>query len=136
MQVSEVMHKGVVSANINDSIRKVSELMRDKDIGALPVFEADSPVGFVTDRDLVVSGIAEGLSIDEPVSRAMSDSLICIQADQDVEQAAQLMRERQVSRLMVIDKNKKPLGLLSLRDLSQTGDEEIESETLTGIKEN
>jgi predicted transcriptional regulator len=135
MQISEVMSKGIIGVNIDDTIKKVSELMRDKDIGAVPVFEQEKPVGFVTDRDLVVSGIAEGLSFEEPVSRAMSDSVICIEADKEVEEASRLMQERQVSRLLVIDENRKPVGMLSLQNLSETGDEEVESETLTGIKE-
>jgi predicted transcriptional regulator len=135
MQVSEVMNKQVFKANIDDTIKQVSELMRDKDIGALPVFKQNDPVGFVTDRDLVISGIAEGLSFDDPISKAMNDQVVCIEADKEIQEASKLMQQQQITRLLVVDQQRQPVGMLSLHDISLTGDEELESDTLSGIKE-
>lgn len=135
MQVSEVMHKGVACVNSHDSIRKVAQLMKDEDIGSVPVLENQKPVGFVTDRDIVISCVANGESIDEPISRAMTPSLFCVTENQEVEEATRIMQDNQVSRVVVVDKNQKPVGIVSLQDLSNFGFDELEADTLSGIKE-
>lgn len=134
MQVSEVMHKGVVSVNINDSLKKVASLMRDEDIGSIPVFEEDRPVGFVTDRDIVISCVAEGRPTDSPVGQAMSKEVISVKADQDVEEAALIMKRHQISRVLVMDQNQRAVGMVSLHDLTNE-DEDIASDTLGRVKQ-
>lgn len=135
MQVSEVMHKGVSTVQINDSIRKVAALMKREDIGAVPVFKNERPVGFVTDRDIVVSCVAQGHPIDDPISHAMSRDILFVHEDDDVLQATKLMRDNQVSRLLVVDKGERPVGMITLHDISINIDnEELKSETITDIK--
>lgn len=119
MLVSEVMHKGVSTVQINDSIRKVAALMKKEDIGSVPVFKNERPVGFVTDRDIIISCVAEGHPLDEPVSHAMSREIIFIRENEDVNVASKIMRENQVSRLLVVDEGQKPVGMISLHDLSR-----------------
>lgn len=135
MQVSEIMHKGITTVNINDSVRRVAELMRQEDIGAVPVIENNKPVGFVTDRDIVISCVAEGYSMDKPISHAMSEDVICVKEDQDIEEATRLMEENQVSRILVLDDNERPVGMLSLHDLTESHDDEENAETLSRIKQ-
>ena len=135
MQVSEVMHKGVSTVQINDSMRKVAAIMKREDIGAVPVFKNERPVGFVTDRDIVVSGMAQGHPIDDPISHAMSRDILFIRQDANVEDAAKMMRDHQVSRLLVVDSGEKPVGMLSLQDIFLNAeDESITLETLSEIK--
>lgn len=134
MQVSEVMHKGIVSVNINDSVKRVAELMKQEDVGAIPVCENEKPVGIVTDRDIVISCVAEGYNLDEPISHAMSEKIISVRPDQDVEEASRLMQENQVSRILVVDEKQKPLGMVSLQDLSLE-DEDLSAETVSRIKQ-
>lgn len=134
MQVSEIMHKGIVSVNVNESVRKVAQLMKQEDIGAIPVLDKDKPVGFVTDRDIVISCVAEGYNLDEPISHAMSDEIVSVTEDQDIKEASRLMSEKQISRILVVDKAQKPVGIVSLKDLTQE-DEDISEETLTNIKQ-
>lgn len=133
MQVSEIMHKGIVSVNVNDTVKKVAELMKDEDVGAIPVMEKDRPVGFVTDRDIVVSCVAEGHSIDEPIANSMTKNIISVKEGQEVEEVARLMEENQVSRVLVVDNQQQPVGMVSLKDLSE-GDEDLSEEALTRIK--
>ncbi|HXH76275.1 MAG TPA: CBS domain-containing protein [Bacteriovoracaceae bacterium] len=135
MQVSEVMHKGVITVQINDSIRKVAALMKREDIGAVPVYKNERPVGFVTDRDIVVSSIAQGHPIDDPISHAMSRDIVCVYEEDDLSRASKLMKDNQISRLLVLNRGENPVGMLSLHDLAQyVNDEEFKSETITEIK--
>lgn len=135
MQVSEIMHKGITTVNVNDSVRRVAELMRQEDIGAVPVLENNRPIGFVTDRDIVISCVAEGYSMDKPISHAMNKDVICVKEDQDIEEATRLMEENQVSRILVVDDNERPIGMISLHDLTESHDDEENAETLSRIKQ-
>jgi CBS domain-containing protein len=135
MQISEIMHKGVTAVNINETIRRVAELMRQEDIGALPVMDNDKPVGFVTDRDIVISAVAEGYNSDERVSIAMTNNVVCVTEDQQVEEATKLMKDNQVSRVLVVDQSNKPVGIVSLQDITQTRSKGESAETLSQIKQ-
>ena len=135
MQVSEVMHKGVSSVQINDSLKKVASLMKREDIGSVPVYKNERPVGFVTDRDIVVSCIAEGCNPDHPISQAMSREIIFIHEYDDLQLAAKIMRENQVSRLLVVDQGERPVGMISLHDISRnTQDDELKASIISEIK--
>jgi CBS domain-containing protein len=135
MQVSEVMHRGITSANINDSIKHVAELMRQKDIGAIPILENNKPVGFVTDRDIVISCVAEGYSPEKPISHAMSEDIICVTEDQNVADVTSLMEDNQISRILVVDNENRPIGMVSLKDLLAKNDESENVEVISRIKQ-
>lgn len=136
MQISEVMHQGIVSVNINDTIKRVASLMKEEDIGALPVMDEGKAVGFVTDRDIVISCVAEGHPLDEPISHAMNEDVICIDQSSEVGEATRLMQENKVSRLLVVDENEKPVGMVSLQDITENlEDDDLAGETLSKIKE-
>lgn len=127
MQVSEVMHKGVSTVQIHDSIKKVAALMKREDIGAVPVYKNERPVGFVTDRDIVISCVAHGHPVDDPISHAMSRDIVFVHEKDDINVATQLMKENQVSRLLVVNEGEQPVGMLTLQDISkftatETGD--------------
>lgn len=134
MQISEIMHKGIVSVSPNETVRRVAELMKSEDVGAVPVVENERAVGFVTDRDIVISCVAEGYDVNGPVSKAMSGEVVSISQDQDVEEASRLMQANQVSRILVVDENQRPIGMVSLQNLSLE-DEDISAETVSRIKQ-
>lgn len=134
MQISEVMHEGVNIAQVTDSIKKVAQIMRDYDIGAVPIYENGKPAGFVTDRDIVVSCVAEGASGDDTIAAAMSPEFIAISKDKDVTEAARIMEEKQISRLLVVDGDK-AVGIVSLQDLAQgLENRHLKSEVIEEIK--
>jgi CBS domain-containing protein len=135
MQVSEIMHKGLTAVNVNESVRRVAELMREEDIGAVPIVENDRPVGFITDRDIVINCVASGSNLDDSVRNAMTEQVVCVSEDQSIEEATKLMKDNQISRILVVDKNKKPCGMVSLQDLTDSTDEEESAETLSQIKQ-
>ena len=135
MQVSEVMHKGVNTVQINDSLKKVAAIMKKEDIGAVPVYKNERPVGFVTDRDIVISCIAEGRPVDDPVSLAMNREIIFVRENDDINVASRLMRENQISRLLVVDEGENPVGMISLHDLSRnSNDEKLKVSVMNEIK--
>lgn len=137
MQVSEFMHEGVTTAQINDSLRRVANLMKKQDIGGMPVYKNERPVGFVTDRDIVVACVSSGHSPDEPISLAMSRDIIYVYQDQDISEAISIMEQKQISRLLVLDKGQKPVGMLSLQDLARNStDDHLKAEVLSEIKRN
>jgi CBS domain-containing protein len=113
----------------------VAELMREEDIGAVPILENEKPVGFVTDRDIVINCVASGYNLDESIRHAMTESVIFVTADQDINEATRLMKENQVSRILVVDQAQKPIGMVSLQDLVDSTDEEESAETLSQIKQ-
>ncbi len=135
MQISEIMHKGVSSVQVNETIKNVAALMKSEDIGSVPVYENGKPVGFVTDRDIVVSCVAEGHPLDHPVSDAMTREVISVKENADVMEASKLMKDKQVSRLLVVDKNQKPVGIVSLQDLTKFNDEDLSGEVISEIKQ-
>lgn len=135
MQVVDIMHKGITTVSPADSLKYVAAIMKRENIGSLPVFKEGRPVGFVTDRDIVVSCIANGASASDPVSKAMHQDIIFIQEDRDVAEAAKLMRDNQISRVLVVDRNKKPVGMVSVQNIVETAtDDQLKLEVLTSIK--
>jgi predicted transcriptional regulator len=118
MQVSEIMHKGVSTVQLNDSIKKVAALMKREDIGAVPVYKNEKAVGFVTDRDIVLNGVARGLSVDDSISHVITRQVISVHETDDVDHATHVMKHKQVSRLLVVDAGEQPVGMLTLADIT------------------
>jgi CBS domain-containing protein len=134
MQISEVMHKDIKFANINDSVKKVAEMMKSDDIGSVPVMDGNKPVGIVTDRDIVIKCVADGADLNAPIKNAMTSDVVCIKQSQSIEEASRLMAQRQISRVVVVDDSNNPVGIVSLHDLTQE-DEDLAEETVNRIKQ-
>ncbi|HLT22897.1 MAG TPA: CBS domain-containing protein [Bacteriovoracaceae bacterium] len=135
MQVSEIMHQGVQTVKTTDSIRDVAKIMKDFDIGSVPVYEESNPVGFVTDRDIVIGCVAEGSSTDAQVSEAMTPEFVCVEQNSDISDAARLMKDRRLSRIVVVDEKKQAVGIVTLQDISNNlTDEKLKGEILSEIK--
>ncbi|HEX6837498.1 MAG TPA: CBS domain-containing protein [Polyangia bacterium] len=104
-----------------DSVRTAAERMTTLEVGALPVFEGGRVVGMVTDRDLVVRVLARGLDGATPVHVAMTHGIVVCFADEDVSVAASTMARERVRRLIVVDRELSPVGVLSVDDLALHG---------------
>jgi CBS domain-containing protein len=119
MRVGKIMSRGVVSVPSYATLVEASELMRNHDIGFLPVTSADMVIGVVTDRDIVVRGIGEGKNpyITE-VQYVMSTKPLCCYEDDVLTDAADILATNHVHRLVVVDDNNKLAGLLSVDDLA------------------
>jgi CBS domain-containing protein len=119
-RVADVMTDDVAVVEPQDTLRHAAELMLRLDVGALPVCDGRRLLGMVTDRDIVVRGVAAGLAPDNGcVSDAMTNDVLYCTPDQDTKQVLQTMGEHQVRRLPVIDAASKVLvGIVSLGDLA------------------
>ena len=111
--------------------------MKSLDVGPLPVCDNDRLVGMVTDRDITVRATAEGdAPTDVRVRDVMTPEVIYCFEDDPVEDAARLMAAKQVRRLVVLNRDKRMVGIVSLGDLAvKTGDEQLAGNALEGISE-
>jgi len=137
MRVSDVMTRGAECTHPDATVREAAIRMQALDVGSLPVCENDRIVGTVTDRDVTVRVTAAGADPnDARVRDTMTPGIYYVFEDQDVEEAAGLMKEKQVRRLPVLNRDKRMVGIVSLGDLAvETNDEELAGNTLEAISE-
>ena len=138
MEIREVMTTRVECIRPEASLLDAARKMKKFDIGPLPVCgDNDRLVGMVTDRDIVVRAIADGRDLEETkVQDIMTPEVHYCMENHDVEHVARLMRDRQVRRLVVLNDDRRLVGIVSLGDLAvETGDEEMTGEALEGISQ-
>jgi CBS domain-containing protein len=124
MKVREAMTGNVRLTNPDRSIREAAQMMIDQDIGALPVGEDDRLVGMITDRDIAVRAVAQGLGPDTKIRDVMSEDVLYCFEDEDLDDAAQNMGDIKVRRLPVLNRDKRLVGIISISDLSRREDAE------------
>ncbi|HXS49439.1 MAG TPA: CBS domain-containing protein [Sphingomicrobium sp.] len=135
MKVSEVMTRDVQTIRPDQPVQEAASFMLSADAGSVPVTDGDRLIGMITDRDIAVRGVAKGYGPDTPVRQLMTDDIICVLEDDDVDDVASKMSEAQVRRLPVIDDQQRLCGIVSLGDLSREADEDVASEALVGVSE-
>lgn len=137
MKIKDVMSKGVECIAPDASIQDAAQKMRELDIGPLPVCENDRLTGFITDRDIVTRAVCDGCDTETTKVRdVMTAGIVTCFEDDDVEEAAQKMQEKQIRRLAVLNHDSRLVGIVSLGDLAmETHDEHLTAKTLEGISE-
>ena len=100
LRASEIMTKSVRTATRGMSLREVAVMMRDGDVGAVPVVDDGKLIGIVTDRDIVVRAVAESKTAETPIGEVMSTELFTVAPDDFVFEAIRLMGDKQVRRIM------------------------------------
>lgn len=133
MKVRDVMSKDVQVARPNDTIQLTASRMAAGDFGFMPVADGASLLGTVTDRDLVVRGLASGSSSETPVSEVMTGNVESVRDDADLKAVLDLMGSKQIRRLPVLDKSDRLVGVVSLGDLSTRVKEKYAGEALEDI---
>jgi signal-transduction protein with cAMP-binding, CBS, and nucleotidyltransferase domain len=117
-KIRDIMTGSPTSVSPELDIVTVARAMRDEDIGAVLVAEGDDLLGLVTDRDLVVRGLAEGGDpARSTIGRLASSVTATVGPDDTLDKAAQIMRERSVRRLPVLEDGR-PVGIVSIGDLA------------------
>jgi CBS domain-containing protein len=119
-KVSELMTRDVSVIDPDRSISDAAKLMAECGAGVLPVGENDRLVGVITDRDIAIRGVANGLSPDTPVRQVMSNEVLYCYEDQTTDEVAANMGDQQVRRLPVLNRAKRLVGIVSLGDLAVT----------------
>jgi len=135
MKVREVMTREVQTIQPDQTAQQAASFMLSSDAGSIPVTDGDRLIGMITDRDIAVRGIAKGYGPDTPVRELMTDDLVIIRDDDDVEEAASKMSEAQVRRLPVVDDSERLCGIVSLGDLSREADDECAGQALEGVSQ-
>jgi CBS domain-containing protein len=135
MKISEVMTRDVQTVRPDQPVQDAASFMLSADAGSIPVTDGDRLIGMITDRDIAVRGVAKGYGPDTPVRELMTDEVICVREEDDVEDVASRMSSAQVRRLPVIDGDERLCGIVSLGDLSRDGHEDSAAQALEGVSE-
>ena len=114
--IGDIMTKSVISVDAALTINETAKMMEDAKVGAVIVMEDNAPVGIVTDRDFSVKVAAHAYQLTEPVKQIMSSPLFSIDSDESVRIAADLMHERKIRKLPVID-DEKVVGIITATDI-------------------
>jgi CBS domain-containing protein len=137
MKIHEIMSKNVECIEPSLPIAKAAEKMRDLDVGFLPICENDKLTGAVTDRDITIRSVAQGRDPRlASVSEIMTPDIFFCYDDEDVERVAEYMQEKEVRRIVILNRQKRLVGVVSLGDIAKTsGEKELAGETLAEIAE-
>ena len=135
MKVKEVMHRGVDWVGPDTSLTELAKLMRQHDVGCIPIGENDKLIGMVTDRDIVCKGLAkDGLDMSRAIAReVMTKGIHCCREDDDLAKAVKHMEGLKVRRLPVINKSRRMVGILSLGDVGQSAPGNLLTECVKGV---
>ncbi|MCM3717289.1 CBS domain-containing protein [Fictibacillus phosphorivorans] len=118
-KVSDIMTRDVDFVTPLDNVYEVAVKMKEDNVGVIPVCENDQVIGVITDRDIVIRGVSEKRPGSTKVTDIMSDDLYTGSPDMSVQEASELMAEKQIRRLPIVENNKM-VGIISLGDLSLT----------------
>ena len=130
MQVSDVMTPNVHFVHPEQNLGEVAAVLAQLDVGALPVADKNRLIGMITDRDIVIRGVAEGLGPWSKVKEVMTTQVKYCYEDEKIDHVANNMAEIQVRRLPVMNRDKRLVGIISLADIAARR----ESAATTAIK--
>jgi len=135
MKLKDIMTSDVEVLHPDDTIQTAAQKMRDRNIGFLPVLEDGDPIGVITDRDLVIRIMADGIKSKAMIGRdILTSPVIYCYEDQEVDSAVQLMQMHQIRRLVVLDRiDGDVVGVVSLGDLASNVSSGVFGEVLQDI---
>ncbi|MDB5742192.1 MAG: putative signal-transduction protein with domain [Polaromonas sp.] len=117
--VSDVMTRNVRSMRATDTLAAAAQAMEALNVGVIPVCEGNQLLGMVTDRDIVVRGVAQGLdSTTATLSDVMSANVRTVREDDNVDEVLQSMADNQIRRMPVVDAQGGLIGILSIGDIA------------------
>jgi CBS domain-containing protein len=137
MKTREIMSSHVCCVRPGDTLASAAVIMRDNDIGSVPVCGEDEKLaGYLTDRDIAIRAVAEGRYPNHTtVKDAMSPEIIFAFEDDEVDEVAQVMKENKVRRIPVLNRDKKLVGIVALGDVAIEADADLSSSTLRKVSE-
>lgn len=134
MKVRQAMHAGVDWCAPETLLSDIARIMRDADVGAVPIGENDRLIGMVTDRDIVCRGLADGKDPASLTARdVMTEGIVYCTEDAEIDDAIHMMENKQVRRMPVINDKKRMTGMLSLGDLSHAASREMTGELAEAV---
>ena len=117
VRISDVMTEGVVTAETEDTLRFVGELMRDRNVGSVVICDGDRPVGVITDRDLALAVVADGVDPEETARAHASQPIVTGEVEMDIEEAVAIMIQHRIRRLPVTE-GERLVGIVTIDDLA------------------
>lgn len=137
MKLSEIMTRDVVVIQPDDSLQSAAKKMRDRNIGFLPVCDGEDLLGVISDRDITIRALADGMDVSIMLGRdLMTAPAIYCYDDQEVSEAAKVMEENQIRRLVVVSReDKKLVGVVSLGDLARNEPVDRSGQVLQKVSE-
>ena len=137
MQVKEIMTCNIETIGSDANLVKAAQKMRSLEVGALPVWENDKLIGMITDRDITIRGVADEKNpLSTSVKEIMTSDVCCCFEDDDIHEAAKMMEEKSIHRLLVLNSDNEPVGFVSLSDFAvKCRDEHLAWEILEKISE-
>ena len=140
MKVEQLMTREVRVCTESDTINRGAQLMWESDCGCIPVISANGDgkvLGVVTDRDIAMAAYTQGKQLFAiSVTEAMAHKVIACHANDGISQAEALMRDNQIRRLPVLDRNEHLVGILSLNDIAREAQREASSGKRAEVTEN
>ncbi|CDQ20728.1 CBS domain-containing protein [Halobacillus karajensis] len=130
--VKELLNTDLATCKATDDLFTVAKQMKDADVGFVPLVEGEKFVGVVTDRDIVVKGLAKGSADHVKASDVMTEKIITGYPDMHTEEAARLMQEHQIKRLLVVE-NDSVKGVVSLGDVGVQGSDEAAADIVREV---
>jgi CBS domain-containing protein len=116
--VSQVMTRGVRTLSPTDTVVMAAQAMDELNVGVIPVCDGDKLVGMVTDRDIVVRGVAQSLDGGTLLSEVMSANVRCATEDQGIDEVLGAMAKAQIRRMPVVDGRQRLVGIVSIGDIA------------------
>ena len=135
MNIRDCMSASVRLASPQETIHEAARMMKEADTGALPVGENDRLVGMVTDRDIAIRAVAEGKGVETTIREVMTAGVEYCFDDEDVDSVALKMSDLKVRRLPVLNRDKRLVGMVSLGDISMSGDGSQGAAALSGVSQ-
>ncbi|MBT2570841.1 CBS domain-containing protein [Planococcus sp. ISL-110] len=117
MKITDIMTTDVKTCTPETSIRELASKMLELDVGSIPISDGKRLLGIVTDRDIVIRGIAAQVSLDRSVSQILTSDLVTGTTDMSIKDAAELMSKHQIRRLPIVE-NDQLIGIVSLGDIA------------------
>jgi len=117
VKVKQIMTTDVSTVTPNDTVTKAASIMGQLNVGSVPVTDNNRVVGIVTDRDIILRGVAKGEGANQKISEVMTTNVRCATPEMDVHTVADIMAENQVRRLPVVESDQL-VGIVAIGDLA------------------
>ncbi len=124
MKAQNIMSRNLIIMDDNTSISEVARIMKEKDIGFIPISSDNKIIGVITDRDIVVNAISNKCNLDTPVKEYATKNVISVNIDDNVSKILNVMRKNKVKRVLVTDEHKL-VGIASFSDILNNNEFDI-----------
>ncbi len=135
MKISDIMTRNVEVARPGDSVQTVAQRMAELDVGSLPVCDGERILGVITDRDIAIRAVAKGLGSETAVTEVMTPDVEYAFEDDDLQEVAEKMAQKQIRRLPVVDSDKRLVGIVALADIAREDKDKRVGETVEKISQ-